>query len=147
VRSATLRRLDYSLFPLNDTATTQIYTLSLHDALPIYAADGAESAVFRQPPRHRRRRRRGGACDAARHGSDDAVGPRADDVRLRALDPAIRGRVARDRRGAAGPRARRARPDRRDVIQAAGCRFERVPGPPSASAAGESDLLLREPEP
>ena len=27
----------YSLFFFNDTATTEIYTLSLHDALPIYA--------------------------------------------------------------------------------------------------------------
>src|SRR5687768_18397233 len=26
----------YSLFFFNDTATTEIYTLSLHDALPIY---------------------------------------------------------------------------------------------------------------
>src|ERR1039457_7726423 len=28
--------IDYGFF-LNDTATTEIYTLSLHDALPIYA--------------------------------------------------------------------------------------------------------------
>src|SRR5258708_10402238 len=28
-----------SFFFFNDTATTEIYTLSLHDALPIYAAD------------------------------------------------------------------------------------------------------------
>src|SRR3990172_6913260 len=27
-------------FFFNDTATTEIYTLSLHDALPIYQADG-----------------------------------------------------------------------------------------------------------
>src|SRR3989442_5704337 len=27
-------------FFFNDTATTEIYTLSLHDALPIYGADG-----------------------------------------------------------------------------------------------------------
>src|SRR3712207_8804423 len=27
-------------FFFNDTATTEIYTLSLHDALPIYLADG-----------------------------------------------------------------------------------------------------------
>src|SRR3989454_5096349 len=27
-------------FFFNDTATTEIYTLSLHDALPIYAEDG-----------------------------------------------------------------------------------------------------------
>src|SRR5260221_10725553 len=29
-----------SFFFFNDTATTEIYTLSLHDALPIYLADG-----------------------------------------------------------------------------------------------------------
>src|ERR1035441_107015 len=29
-------RLDSDLFFFNDTATTEIYTLSLHDALPIY---------------------------------------------------------------------------------------------------------------
>src|SRR2546422_10126312 len=29
----------FSFFFFNDTATTEIYTLSLHDALPIYAAD------------------------------------------------------------------------------------------------------------
>src|SRR3712207_69679 len=28
------------IFFFNDTATTEIYTLSLHDALPIYVADG-----------------------------------------------------------------------------------------------------------
>src|SRR3712207_7330338 len=31
-------------FFFNDTATTEIYTLSLHDALPIYARAGAERA-------------------------------------------------------------------------------------------------------
>src|SRR2546430_12476125 len=29
----------YAFFFFNDTATTEIYTLSLHDALPIYADD------------------------------------------------------------------------------------------------------------
>src|SRR3712207_6997532 len=31
------------LFFFNDTATTEIYTLSLHDALPIYAAAALEA--------------------------------------------------------------------------------------------------------
>src|SRR2546429_3370948 len=36
-----LRRAPCSFFFFfNDTATTEIYTLSLHDALPIYADDG-----------------------------------------------------------------------------------------------------------
>src|SRR2546430_13713482 len=32
--------LRYFFFFFNDTATTEIYTLSLHDALPIYRAEG-----------------------------------------------------------------------------------------------------------
>src|SRR5258708_18720873 len=34
-------RLVFEIFFFNDTATTEIYTLSLHDALPIYAGRGA----------------------------------------------------------------------------------------------------------
>src|SRR2546430_10256942 len=30
--------MDFSFFFFNDTATTEIYTLSLHDALPIFAS-------------------------------------------------------------------------------------------------------------
>src|SRR5437879_13780645 len=33
-----------SLFFFNDTATTDIYTLSLHDALPIYMSSGVNSS-------------------------------------------------------------------------------------------------------
>src|SRR5258708_40077780 len=33
------------LFFFNDTATTEIYTLSLHDALPIYAAVALQSSA------------------------------------------------------------------------------------------------------
>src|ERR1043166_8033455 len=32
-------RISYAVFFFNDTATTEIYTLSLHDALPIYLVD------------------------------------------------------------------------------------------------------------
>src|SRR3712207_7743567 len=32
-------------FFFNDTATTEIYTLSLHDALPIFAQAGADVAI------------------------------------------------------------------------------------------------------
>src|SRR3990167_3968546 len=31
-------QISYAVFFFNDTATTEIYTLSLHDALPIYSA-------------------------------------------------------------------------------------------------------------
>src|SRR5438034_2240240 len=47
------------LFFFNDTATTEIYTLSLHDALPILRRDAGQ---------HRRRRVREGPR-AVRHGS------------------------------------------------------------------------------
>src|SRR5438445_1800591 len=35
----------YSFFFFNDTATTEIYTLSLHDALPIWHSGGVERRV------------------------------------------------------------------------------------------------------
>src|SRR3712207_9131899 len=34
--------LAFSFFFFNDTATTEIYTLSLHDALPIFVVDAAD---------------------------------------------------------------------------------------------------------
>src|SRR5689334_24080967 len=42
-------------FFFNDTATTEIYTLSLHDALPISGRDGArhDGRAFAQPLRTR----------------------------------------------------------------------------------------------
>src|SRR3990172_3765024 len=43
--------ISYALFFFNDTATTEIYTLSLHDALPIYAVEPS-----------RRSRPSGGCC-------------------------------------------------------------------------------------
>src|SRR3989442_9619730 len=42
------------VFFFNDTATTEIYTLSLHDALPIYpAGDRARRSRHRPQPRRR----------------------------------------------------------------------------------------------
>src|SRR5437016_12647234 len=38
--SVTVPSLRFFFFFFNDTATTEIYTLSLHDALPIYPAAG-----------------------------------------------------------------------------------------------------------
>src|SRR3712207_7387529 len=71
----------FFLFFFNDTATTEIYTLSLHDALPIYrlrrpAADprfpGGHLHHHRGPVRHRRRHRnqRGGGRGGV-HGAAD----------------------------------------------------------------------------
>src|SRR6266536_6715963 len=34
-------------FFFNDTATTEIYTLSLHDALPIFTLEGQEGRLFK----------------------------------------------------------------------------------------------------
>src|SRR5256885_14332187 len=53
----------YFFFFFNDTATTEIYTLSLHDALPIYRdADRQQHAEHeRLPARHRRH------CQRRRH--------------------------------------------------------------------------------
>src|SRR2546429_702900 len=52
-------------FFFNDTATTEIYTLSLHDALPICARLGAYTRVRDQWPQARRADCRG-LCDPAR---------------------------------------------------------------------------------
>src|SRR5215467_15286352 len=38
----------FFFFFFNDTATTEIYTLSLHDALPIYELGGPEILSFRE---------------------------------------------------------------------------------------------------
>src|SRR2546425_2085878 len=55
--SAPFRRLFFFFF--NDTATTEIYTLSLHDALPI-----SSSWRWRPWPRRRRCRGSGSRCPA-----------------------------------------------------------------------------------
>src|SRR5215204_3288033 len=39
--------IDFIFFFFNDTATTEIYTLSLHDALPIYDPPGARPDSLR----------------------------------------------------------------------------------------------------
>src|SRR6266403_6227085 len=54
-------RLLFFFFFFNDPATTEIYTLSLHDALPIYAVRAVE----------RVRRRRNVHRHVARHRSDE----------------------------------------------------------------------------
>src|SRR5260221_10045128 len=40
-----LHHLIYCFFFFNDTATTEIYTLSLHDALPIFVVDNERSGI------------------------------------------------------------------------------------------------------
>src|SRR2546425_7768503 len=58
-------------FFFNDTATTEIYTLSLHDALPILAAEPIPRRLVPGRPRAAGRRMRG---DQARH-----AGPRSEE--------------------------------------------------------------------
>src|SRR5258708_36179061 len=48
-------RLPFFFF-FNDTATTEIYTLSLHDALPISGARGAQGVVAQSRDHERPRR-------------------------------------------------------------------------------------------
>src|SRR3712207_8578957 len=48
----------YNFFFFNDTATTEIYTLSLHDALPISAAPAVEHPAEEQQPEGRPRKDR-----------------------------------------------------------------------------------------
>src|SRR2546430_16985252 len=54
-------------FFFNDTATTEIYTLSLHDALPISAGSVARAARGRRPDAQGPARPRGAAHRAAPH--------------------------------------------------------------------------------
>src|SRR2546429_9314045 len=42
----------FYFFFFNDTATTEIYTLSLHDALPIYRGQGRRGPEAARQPRH-----------------------------------------------------------------------------------------------
>src|SRR2546422_5216588 len=65
--SLTLRpTTSFSFFFFNDTATTEIYTLSLHDALPI------SRRLRAGPPRvhHGWRRLRDGAAEIGKHTSE-----------------------------------------------------------------------------
>src|SRR2546426_11508539 len=50
--------LIFLFFFFNDTATTEIYTLSLHDALPIYATARARMHLLHRRNREPARRRR-----------------------------------------------------------------------------------------
>src|SRR2546430_13374439 len=56
-----LRYIQFYFFFFNDTATTEIYTLSLHDALPIWS----------RPLRRRPNPRRSQQVQACRHRSEE----------------------------------------------------------------------------
>src|SRR5256885_11072516 len=72
------------LFFFNDTATTEIYTLSLHDALPIYRCED-----HRGPHLHAARRSRGAPLSPTR--------PRRPSDLLRNQSPAMPGFFACNR--------------------------------------------------
>src|SRR3712207_7899705 len=55
----------FAIFFFNDTATTEIYTLSLHDALPIY--QHVHGQVQQEPAAARQRAAEQGQAEAARH--------------------------------------------------------------------------------
>src|SRR5260370_5684686 len=62
-----------TFFFFNDTATTEIYTLSLHDALPIFAA-GRWAADPSSPDDGWCR-----ACEGTPHGTDPCCSPRSEE--------------------------------------------------------------------
>src|SRR5438874_9998680 len=62
----TLRLCCIFFFFFNDTATTEIYTLSLHDALPIYRHLGDSGQPIARTGRHSRAWRRITRVDARR---------------------------------------------------------------------------------
>src|SRR2546430_10190498 len=61
VLQLSLRRQTFFFFFFNDTATTEIYTLSLHDALPILTPLGSIKPHFSPTLTLRRRSRKNGA--------------------------------------------------------------------------------------
>src|ERR1039457_6373535 len=78
-RSSTQCRLPSLLF-FNDTATTEIYTLSLHDALPIWIGGSRIAAPCPRSAR-KRRRRIGGAEGSIGDKHPKAIQARATAVR------------------------------------------------------------------
>src|SRR3712207_7165075 len=79
-----------NVFFFNDTATTEIYTLSLHDALPIYRAPGRTNgrperlphALTRAFHRSTPRPKRNGPCSLHGRRSDLATGRDRKSTRL-----------------------------------------------------------------
>src|SRR5687768_18602379 len=64
---------DFSFFFFHNTSSTEIYTLSLHDALPISRQGGGDAAArlaLRRPGRREARKRAHGSREPARRGSD-----------------------------------------------------------------------------
>src|SRR3712207_7791903 len=62
-------------FFFNDTATTEIYTLSLHDALPICQVEADDREQRQKKALRDRRARHGGDPDRAAHVLDEGLLP------------------------------------------------------------------------
>src|SRR6267143_6736394 len=82
------------IFFFNDTATTEIYTLSLHDALPIRSSRLAREGRERRSDEHAPMRRGAGAAGARVHQPLGRVHrrlarARADPVRVAGRGPAV----------------------------------------------------------
>src|SRR3712207_7968662 len=80
-----LRQGSWMFIFFNDTATTEIYTLSLHDALPICERHAAREAGEARPARHDPVVGRAGA-DRVRHPEVRDLGPRPSQARGTAVD-------------------------------------------------------------
>src|SRR2546427_4689985 len=103
---------DYFFFFFNDTATTEIYTLSLHDALPIYGeAPQVDAAAPRRVGLRRDRRR-----DQGRRDADIGRDPGASGAPAAA--PLLRQARGRPRAGAEALREARHAPDGRAARRA-----------------------------
>src|SRR5947209_13080324 len=63
-------RISFSVFFFNDTATTEIYTLSLHDALPIWTICVRWSAAARSRETARAAAPAAGSCRSEEHTSE-----------------------------------------------------------------------------
>src|SRR6478609_8400787 len=124
----------FCFFFFNDTATTEIYTLSLHDALPIWPGD--PRGLARPPAR--------GACRRSEDRRRDAA--RLADVSDRARHDRRAGRraappLARRAAGGGGGRARaRAGASRRDAAPADARRVQHRPARIPALAVGGQRL-------
>src|SRR2546428_8642357 len=92
--------MSFCIFFFNDTATTEIYTLSLHDALPISDHDDDHGGPLRRPADRARARRGGGVAAPARPGG------RGRAPLLAARDPLSDAGLLHVPRGAGGARAR-----------------------------------------
>src|SRR2546422_3341573 len=118
----------FSFFFFNDTATTEIYTLSLHDALPIFVVHHARLLLAGEPRAALQSVVRAAVAAVLSDAGGLAVARRALGAERRGRDPAEPVRRARGQLGAV---ALHALPDRRGAVApGAGHARPRLPAPP-----------------